>query len=46
MAKEKLQARDVSKLEVRESLRATLKAVSETCINCKLCQKECAFLRK
>jgi Fe-S oxidoreductase len=46
MAKEKLQARVVSKLEVRESLRATLKEVSETCINCKLCQKECAFLRK
>jgi ferredoxin len=36
----------VSKFEVRESLRATLKEVSETCINCKLCQKECAFLRK
>ena len=46
MEKEKLQPRDVSKLEVRKSLRVTLRAVSETCINCKLCQKECAFLRK
>jgi ferredoxin len=46
MAKEKLQARDASKLQVREGLRATPKEVSETCINCKLCQKECAFLRK
>jgi Fe-S oxidoreductase len=46
MAKEKLQPWDVSKLEVRESLRAALKEVSETCINCKLCEKECAFLRK
>ncbi len=46
MEKEKLQPRDVSKLEVRESLRGALGAVSETCINCQLCQKECAFLRK
>ncbi len=46
MAKEKLQPRDVSKLEVREPLRAALQAVTATCINCKLCEKECAFLRK
>lgn len=46
MAKEKLQARDLSKLEVWQPLRAALKGVTETCINCNLCQKECAFLRK
>jgi ferredoxin len=46
MAKEKLHARDVSKIEVRESLRTAVKEISETCINCKLCRKECAFLRK
>jgi uncharacterized membrane protein YdjX (TVP38/TMEM64 family)/Fe-S oxidoreductase len=46
MAREKCQARDVSRLEVRASLRAALNEVLERCINCRLCQKECAFLRK
>jgi Fe-S oxidoreductase len=29
-----------------EPLESALKRMSDTCINCKLCQKECAFLRR
>jgi len=31
---------------VRASLQKELDTISDKCINCKLCQKECAFLRK
>ena len=31
---------------VRASLRKELDTISDKCINCKLCQKECEFLRK
>lgn len=38
--------RDVSALEVHEGLKEQILIMSEKCIRCKLCQKECAFLRK
>ncbi|TFG35946.1 MAG: hypothetical protein E4H45_02165 [Nitrospirales bacterium] len=31
---------------ISASLQEELNSISEKCINCKLCQKECAFLRK
>lgn len=43
-AKSKMSSRDFSGLAVREALRRQLEAVSSTCINCKLCKMECAFL--
>ncbi len=33
-------------IAMSSSLQAELKTVSEKCINCELCQKECEFLRK
>lgn len=38
--------RDVSSLDVHEHLKDQILIVSERCIRCELCQKECAFLRK
>lgn len=45
MAKPSSAARDFSALDVRPALRRELTRVSSTCINCKLCIKECEFLR-
>jgi Fe-S oxidoreductase len=39
-------AKDFNNLDVHETLRNELSAISGKCIKCKLCQKECAFLRK
>lgn len=36
----------VSPLEISEPLREHLRIVSDACIRCDLCQKECAFLKK
>lgn len=41
-----VQVRDVSALEVSQGLKEQILAISEKCIKCKLCEKECAFLRK
>lgn len=38
--------KDFSKLNISSALRKQLNTMSEKCIKCKLCQKECAFLRK
>jgi len=46
MDKREIQVRDVSTLDVEENLREQILIMSEKCIKCKLCQKECAFLRK
>jgi uncharacterized membrane protein YdjX (TVP38/TMEM64 family)/Fe-S oxidoreductase len=35
-----------SKEQINSSLRKELENVSQKCINCKLCQKECEFLRR
>jgi uncharacterized membrane protein YdjX (TVP38/TMEM64 family)/Fe-S oxidoreductase len=43
-AEAKMSPKDFSGLDVREGLRQELEAVSSTCINCKLCKKECMFL--
>jgi uncharacterized membrane protein YdjX (TVP38/TMEM64 family)/Fe-S oxidoreductase len=37
---------NVIRYPVRASLRKELDTISDKCINCKLCQKECGFLRK
>ena len=41
-----VQVRDVSHLDVNQNLKEQILIMSEKCIKCKLCQKECAFLRK
>ena len=46
MSKRDIQARDVSGLDVSQDLKEQILIVSEKCIRCKLCEKECAFLRK
>ncbi len=46
MAKKEVQIRDVSGLDVSQDLKEQIQIVSEKCIKCKLCEKECAFLRK
>lgn len=46
MDKRHMQVRDVSGLTVDENLKKQILINSEKCIKCKLCQKECAFLRK
>jgi uncharacterized membrane protein YdjX (TVP38/TMEM64 family)/Fe-S oxidoreductase len=46
MAKREVKVRDVSGLDVSQDLKEQLRIVSEKCIRCKLCEKECAFLRK
>ena len=38
--------RDTSALDFSDSLKEQIRIMSEKCIKCKLCQKECAFLRK
>jgi heterodisulfide reductase subunit C len=38
--------RDVSTLDVSDNLKEQILVISGKCIKCKLCQKECAFLRK
>lgn len=46
MLKSESIVRDVSKLDVNEDLKNQIHIVSSKCIKCKLCEKECAFLRK
>ncbi len=46
MTEKKIQVRDVSELNVSQDLKEQIRINSEKCIRCKLCQKECAFLRK
>jgi hypothetical protein len=41
-----IHVRDVSTLDVNPDLKDQILIMSEKCIKCKLCQKECAFLRK
>ncbi|NWF97879.1 MAG: VTT domain-containing protein [Nitrospirae bacterium] len=43
---EKPGAKDFSKLDILPALKEQLAVISEKCIKCKLCQKECEFLRK
>ena len=46
MAEQKAALKDFSGLDIGPDLREHLCLNSEKCIRCKLCQKECAFLRK
>lgn len=46
MAKKEVQIRDISELDVSQDLKEQILEVSGKCIKCKLCEKECAFLRK
>jgi len=46
MSVKKLAEKDFSSLNVSPALREQLQIMSVKCINCKLCQKECEFLRK
>lgn len=46
MAKKEAYVRDVSGLRVHQDLKDQIRLISEKCIRCKLCEKECAFLRK
>lgn len=46
MIKERLNIRDVSNLNINDGLKEQLHIVSSKCIKCKLCEKECAFLKK
>ena len=46
MAKKEIQVRDVSGLDVSQGLKEQIQIVSGKCIKCKLCERECAFLRK
>jgi formate hydrogenlyase subunit 6/NADH:ubiquinone oxidoreductase subunit I len=46
MNKMEVQVRDVSTLDVSQNLKEQILIMSEKCIRCKLCQNECAFLRK
>jgi Fe-S oxidoreductase len=45
-AAKEIQVRDVSGLDVSQDLKEQIQIVSGKCIKCKLCEKECAFLRK
>lgn len=36
----------LSDKDISPLLQTDLKTISEKCINCELCQKECAFLKK
>jgi len=38
--------RDFTQLDVGPALQAQLQKISETCINCKFCKQECAFLQE
>jgi uncharacterized membrane protein YdjX (TVP38/TMEM64 family)/Fe-S oxidoreductase len=44
--KKNVSVRDVSALAVSANLREQILIMSEKCIKCTLCEKECAFLRK
>jgi uncharacterized membrane protein YdjX (TVP38/TMEM64 family)/Fe-S oxidoreductase len=44
--KKKVIAKDFSHFDIHENLKAELSVISGKCIQCKLCQKECAFLGK
>lgn len=46
MPQQKAAVRDFSDLNISSDLREQLRVNAEKCIRCKLCQKECAFLRK
>lgn len=46
MTKTEIEANDFSNLDTSSSLREQLAINSEKCIKCKLCQRECEFLRK
>ena len=46
LRKKEVHVRDVSTLDVSQNLKEQILIMSEKCIKCKLCQKECAFLRK
>ena len=46
MTKRKCPAKDFSKIDVRPALQSQLQQISETCINCKFCKQECAFLQE
>jgi uncharacterized membrane protein YdjX (TVP38/TMEM64 family)/Fe-S oxidoreductase len=46
LRKKEVPVRDVSTLAVSHDLKKQILIMSEKCIKCKLCQKECAFLRK
>ena len=46
MPEQKKDVKDFSGLDINPGLREQLRVNSEKCIQCKLCQKECAFLRK
>lgn len=46
LRKKEVSVRDVSTLDVSQGLKEQILIMSEKCIKCKLCQKECAFLRK
>lgn len=46
MSKRESIIRDVSNLDVNAELKEQIQIISSKCIKCKLCEKECAFLRK
>ncbi len=46
MDKQRPADKELSEQDISSSLREQLNIMSEKCIKCKLCQKECAFLRK
>lgn len=46
MEKQTAPHKELSVNDISPSLRKQLNVVSEKCIKCKLCQRECAFLRK
>lgn len=46
MIENELKKRDFSNLKVSSTLLNQLTEISEKCIKCKLCQKECEFLRR
>ncbi len=46
LEEKKLKVKDPSTLDMLPALKEQLAIISEECIKCKLCQKECEFLRK
>ncbi len=46
MTERELTVRDVSNLDVNDELKEQIHIISSKCIKCKLCEKECAFLKK
>lgn len=46
LEEKKLKVKDPSTLDILPALKEQLAIMSEECIKCKLCQKECEFLRK